>query len=340
MSQLSRSIGLVLAILLTACFGLVAGPMSADALEKSKLALGTAKDPNLGSQIIIAREKGFFKEEGLDVSVKFFPSGGDLLAAIVSGDVAYGSSGSTPISALRGRPYPIKILAQISDISGAQQLIVKSSIKTPADLIGKKVALLKGTASELLFDSFAKAYGFDKSKVKIIAMGPTEMVASFIGGHVDAVNLWEPHTTRVRKAGNGHILVSGTRSYIPGKEGPKRIYGDHAALFAREDVIAANPETTKAILRAIAKATDFIAANSDAAASILAKKFSLSKEDMKHIMSVNNYTMILDKTLVRDLDRLAKFLYSLGKVKTQLRAMDWINPAPLKAVRAEWVKLN
>ena len=43
MSQLSRSIGLVLAILLTACFGLVAGPMSAGALEKSKLALGTAK---------------------------------------------------------------------------------------------------------------------------------------------------------------------------------------------------------------------------------------------------------------------------------------------------------
>lgn len=312
----------------------------AQAQEMTKLAIGTAKDPNLGAQIVIAREKGYFKGEKLDVEVKYFPSGGDLMAAAVSGDIAYGSAGATPTTGLRSRPYPIKILAQISDISGAQQLIVKESIRTPADLNGKKVALLKGTASEALFNSFAAGYGFDKSKVEIIAMGPTEMLAAFARGDVDAVNLWEPHCTRARKAGNGHILVSGTRSYIPGQEGAKRIYGDHAVLFATEDTIAKNQKTTRAVLRALAKANDFIATSADEANTILAKEFGLDPADMKGIMGVNNYTLVLDDTLVADMNKLADFLESQAKLKGKQNVKDWIDASALKDVRADLVKLK
>ena len=109
------------------CLAVIAITWPSQAQEMTKLAIGTAKDPNLGAEIVIARDKGYFKAVGLDVEVKFFPSGGDLLAAVVGGSVAFGSSGSTPTSTLRGRPYPIKILAQMADISGAQQLIVKQS---------------------------------------------------------------------------------------------------------------------------------------------------------------------------------------------------------------------
>jgi NitT/TauT family transport system substrate-binding protein len=319
-------------------FLMAAGPASA--LEMTKLAIGTAKDPNLGAQIVIARDKGYFKAAGLDVEVKFFPSGGDLLAAVVGGSVSFGSSGSTPTSTLRGRPYPIKILAQMADISGAQQLIVKAGIKGLKDLQGKRVAMLKGTASELLFDSFVKAFGFDSSKVTIIAMGPTEMLSGFIRGDLDAVNLWEPHTTRARKSGNGHILVSGTTSYVAGKEGPNRIYGDHSTLFAPEKIIADNPKTVRAVLEALARATEFIGSNPEGANAILAKVFAMDPDDMRGIMKVNSYTMALDDVLVNDLNRLAAFLYSLKKVNTKLSARDWIDPAPLRDVRPAWVKLN
>lgn len=317
---------------------MAAGPVAA--LEKTDVAIGTAKDPNLGAEIVIAREKGYFKKAGLNVVVKYFPSGGDLLAAVVGGSVDLGSSGSTPTSTLRGRPYPIKILAQMADISGAQQLIVKKDINGLKDLEGKRVAMLKGTASELLFDSFVKAFGFNQAKVKIVAMGPTEMLSSFIRGDVDAVNLWEPHTTRARKLGNGHILVSGTTSFVKGMEGPNRIYGDHSTLFARESIIAKNPKMVRAALRALAQAVDYIATDPGGANSILAKEFGMSEADMRGIMKKNSYTMVLDDVLVKDLNRLAAFLYSLKKVNSKLSAMDWIDPAPLKDVRPDWVKLN
>ena len=66
------------------------------------------------------------------------------------------------------------------------------------------------------------------------------------------------HTTRARKAGNGKILVSGTQSFIPGKEGPKRIYGDHGVLFTSEKYIAEQPQTVKSVLAALVRANDFI----------------------------------------------------------------------------------
>src|SRR5262245_9804531 len=215
--------------------GLFAGSGPANA--QTKIVIGTAQDPNLSAQIVIARDRGFFKDAGLDATITNFPSGGDLMAAFVGGSVQMGIAGSTPAIILKSRPFPVTIVAQISDISGAQQLIVHQGVNKLEDLYGKQIGLMKGTASEALFTSVVEGYGLDASKFQIINLGPTEMLQAFVRNQVDAIALWEPHTTRAREAGQGKILVSGTRSSIPGKEGPKRVYGDHAILFTNEKFI-------------------------------------------------------------------------------------------------------
>jgi ABC-type nitrate/sulfonate/bicarbonate transport system substrate-binding protein len=309
-------------------------------LEMTALAIGTAKDPNLGTELVIAREKGFFKAVGLDVELKYFPSGGDLSAAIVGGSLAVGSSGSTPTTTLRGAPFPIKILAQMSDISGAQQIIVKSEIQRPEDLYGKRVGMLKGTSSEIMVDSMARAYGLDLGKIERVSMGPTEMLSSFIRGDLQAVSLWEPHATRARKGGSGRILLSGTTSYVLGREGPSRIYGDHSTLFATEDFIRKNPKTVRAALEALARAVEYVERDPDGANVILAKEFGMSTEDMRDIMKVNRYQMVIDQVMVDDLNRIAEFLFSLGKLKSKQAVLEWIDTAPLRDVRPEWVKIR
>ncbi|HKB07936.1 MAG TPA: ABC transporter substrate-binding protein [Candidatus Polarisedimenticolia bacterium] len=310
------------------------------ALEMTTLAIGTAKDPNLGTELVIAREKGFFKAVGLEVELKYFPSGGDLSAAIVGGSLAMGSSGSTPTTTLRGAPFPIKILAQMSDISGAQQIIVKSDIRRPEDLYGKRIGMLKGTSSEIMVDSLAKAYGVDLGKIERVSMGPTEMLSSFVRGDLPAVSLWEPHSTRARKGGNGRILVSGTTSYIAGREGPNRIYGDHSTLFATEDFIRKNPKTVRAVLEALARAVEYVEKDPEGANAILAKEFGMPTEDMRDIMKVNRYQMVIDQVMVDDLNRIADFLFSLGKLKGKQAVVEWIDTAPLRDVRPEWVKVK
>lgn len=307
---------------------------------QTAVTIGTAKDPNLAAQIVIAREKGYFKDAGLNATVKYFPSGGDLMAAVVGGSVVIGSSGSTPTITLRARSYPIEILSQISDISGAQEIIVKKNLKSLDDLYGKKIAIMRGTSSQALFNAFAQAYGFDDSKVELVNMDPVEMVTSFTRGAVDAVSLWEPFATHARKLGGGKLLVSGTRSMISGNEGERRIYGDHSVLFAKEVFIHDHPDTIKAVLTALVRANDFIKGSGKEANGILAKEFGLDAADMADVMAVNHYTLAIDGGMVADLNRVTHFLYELKRIRSQPKAIEWIDAEPLRAVQPRLVNIK
>jgi NitT/TauT family transport system substrate-binding protein len=199
---------------------------------------------------------------------------------------------------------------------------------------------MKGTSSEALFNSFVKAYGFDASKVELVSMAPAEMLASFSRGDVDAISVWEPFTTRARKLMKGKLLVSGTRSAIPGKEGERRIYGDHSVLFATEAFIREQPAKIKAVLTALARADDFIDARKSDAATILAKEFGLELADMAEIMTSNNYSLAINEQLTGDLDRLAEFLFGLKNIQSKPQAREWIDPAPLRALRPQSVNIK
>jgi ABC-type nitrate/sulfonate/bicarbonate transport system substrate-binding protein len=192
-----------------ALFGCLVGLLPAAA--QTKIAIGTAKDPNLAAQVIIARDKGFFKEAGLDATISDFPSGGDLMAAFVGGSVQIATAGATPVITLGARPFSIAIVAQVSDISGAQQLLVHEGVDSLEQLYGKKIGVLKGTASEALFNSIVKGYHLDASKFEIVNLGPTEMLQAFVRSQVDAVALWEPHSTRAREAGKGKTYLKSNR---------------------------------------------------------------------------------------------------------------------------------
>jgi NitT/TauT family transport system substrate-binding protein len=315
--------------------------VSGMAQAQTKVVIGTAKDPNLGAQIIIARDKGFFKEQGLDAEIKYFPTGGDLMSGFVGGSVQMGSAGLTPVTLLRGRPYPVKVVAQISDISGAQQLIVRPDVKELKQLEGKKVALLRGTSPEALWNAIVRAHrDFDASKVQIINMGATEMIQAFTLGNVDSVILWEPHATRARMAGKGKILISGTHTYLGDKTVEQRMVGDHSLLFASDTFVRENAATVRAVLAALAKANDFLGSNKNEAVQLLAKEFELEPAIMSGIMDENRYTLQLDDQLAADMNELAAFMKDLNRLPEAPKARDWIDPAPLQAVRPALVRLK
>ncbi len=307
---------------------------------QTKVTIGTARDPNLGAQIVIAREKGFFRDAGLEADIKYFPSGGDLMGAFVGGSVSFGSAGATPVLTIMSRPFPLKIVAQLSDISGAQQIIVNKSVNNLDALRGKKIGLLRGTASEALFSSAVKAYNFDAGSVQLVNMGPTEMITTFVRGDVDAVVLWEPHSTKARKLGDGKTLVSGTHSYMNGASVAKRVYGDHSVLFATETTLKEQPAAARGVVAALHRANEFIASNRAEAVTILAKEYGLEPLEMAAIIDVNQYTLRLDDQLIGDMDSLGEFLFSTKRISSSVRTKDGIDATALKSVSTDLVKLR
>jgi hypothetical protein len=83
--------GLALAVLSKPL--IVSAAKAADALEESKVEIAAVRDPQLGAQIAIANEFGYFKDEGLDATVHWNQSGADVITVMAGGSQYIGTGG-------------------------------------------------------------------------------------------------------------------------------------------------------------------------------------------------------------------------------------------------------
>ncbi|WP_158238233.1 ABC transporter substrate-binding protein [Pollutimonas nitritireducens] len=311
--------------------------MTTSYVNAATVNVGTSRDPNNGAQVLIAEQKGFFEAAGLDVSVKYFPSGGDLMSAFVGGSIDYGSSGAIPILTVRARPFPLKVIAQMSDISGAQHLIVKEGTKSLDELKGKKIGVMLGTASEAFYKVIIEKYELDADSLTVVNMDPTDMTTAFIRGDVEAIVLWEPVATNARKLGKGKTLISATNDYRGATPEAKRIYGDHSLLFANEKTIESQPEVASAMIEALKKASEFIQNNRDEAVAIMAKTYVLQPHEMNAILDMNKYSLEISDQLISDLEVLTDFLVTSKRIKKETDPRQMIDTSVLKKVDAALV---
>ncbi len=218
-------------------------------------------------------------------------------------------------------------------------MIVKKSVNSLDGLRGKKIGVMRGTASQALYNSIIKYYKFNPGPAELINMDPTDMTTAFIRGDVEAIVLWEPQSTKARKLGNGKTLISGTRSYLGGASAEERVYGDHAVLFANESTLKEQPAVARSVIAALQKATDFIEHNRSEATAILAKEYGLQPAEMKGILDVNGYTLRLDDQLTGDMEKQAAFLLADKRITHSVRVTDMFDPSVLKSVKPGLVNI-
>ena len=102
------------------------------------------------TSLYVANEKGFFKDEGLDVSFQVYPSGHLALADMLDDKSDLATATETPIAraALNGRP--VAVAATIAEISRGIELIARKErgIARVEDLKGKTVGVTRGSNAE------------------------------------------------------------------------------------------------------------------------------------------------------------------------------------------------
>ncbi|HLI13793.1 MAG TPA: ABC transporter substrate-binding protein [Alphaproteobacteria bacterium] len=137
---------------------------------------------------IVARELGYWKKRGLDVTVSRGYGSPDALKRVGLGQFEYGDAS---FSAL------IQTVAQGMDLVGlglhmqvsplAVFSLKKKGIKAPKDLEGKIVGATPTTGDFHLFPAFAKAAGIDPSKIKWKFLDPHLRAQSLLQGDIDAL---------------------------------------------------------------------------------------------------------------------------------------------------------
>jgi NitT/TauT family transport system substrate-binding protein len=142
----------------------------------------------LHAPFYLAVEKGWFAEQGLDVTIDDGNGTGPALALIAAGqyDIAQISLGALPIA--RDKGMPVKAIATIVR-KGDVGIVVDNGAKvsTPKDLEGKTVLYAANSIETPFIDTYFKRAGVDKSKVNLMNVDASAKITSYMAGKGDGV---------------------------------------------------------------------------------------------------------------------------------------------------------
>ena len=167
---------------------------------------------------IVAAEKGYFRDEGLDVEIKPFPGSADAAQALAIGALDVLASGPNPmIFNSRQRNIELTIVASAGQHSPGhgsisfvlrRDLVESGRYKTPADIKGMKIASGLATPSSWFVSELARQHGVSEKDFEIIQLGLANVVAGLGNKSIDGGCINEPHATQVLKRINGVRVMS------------------------------------------------------------------------------------------------------------------------------------
>lgn len=228
----------------------------------------------------VARQRGFFREQNLDVKLLLTRSEVDR-AALASGNIDYTlRAGSTFVSAARGLPVKIALLGTIRPFWG---LVVRPEVKTVAELKGKSMGVPGLLGSQQISAKFIlKQHGLDPERDVIYRVVDTgTRIAAMVAGTIDCSMMDYGEAFRAKKAGFKMLVnAADVHGLIAGG------LGVHIKKLREQ------PDQVRRVLRAMVQALRYLQDNPEGTQQVMMSWLKLDREMAADIyqMAKNNYT--------------------------------------------------
>lgn len=279
------------------------------------------------SLTIIASKKGFFKEQGLDVELRYVQAAKFAMDALISGQVEAANVVETNMVFLAyAGNNEVEIVGTHALVQDGAIVARRSAgIDKPADLKGKKLGVLQGTTSQIFADRFLRKHNLTPNQVKIVNLQPVGIQSSLVSKDIDAGSVWEPFVHNLEKQlGDDAIVFRDSR-----------IYTGFMNLAIRRDWGKKNAAKAEALLRAHLQAEEFVRDHPDEAIGLVADEIRLTRNVVKRIWDRYRFRVHLGPNLSREIRREAAWLPTADekfKGKDQPDFSGAINPDYLKRV--------
>ncbi len=215
-------------------------------------AIGAVSDAG----IFIAQEKGYFKDEGLDVELVSFKAAPQILPAIATGEVQVSGSAVTPaLFNAFARGIGMKLVAdkgQVAKGFGFAAIVIRSdladTVKDFRDLKGRKFGVMgKGVSSTTQLGKALELGGIEPKEVELVELGLPEMVAALGNKAIDGATLLEPFITFATARHVG-IRWKGMEDFLP-------FTGQNGVIIYSQRFIEEQPQAAKRWMVAYLKGT-------------------------------------------------------------------------------------
>lgn len=237
--------------------------------------------PVYNEPVYLAKERGLFEEEGLDVTVKVGSTADAQIPQLLRNDAQIGVSSGISVTNAVTKNLGIKLVAGIRNLDPAQsntgvRTLAGSGIETMKDLTGKTVAIdgLRNT-TELFVRHGIDEEGGDSSQTEFVTMPTASMTAALEKGTVDAAYLLSPFYEAAPEATFAKIDNPAI------EEGSPLVGLPNIAFAAADSYIADKPEVLESFRTAMERAYAFGMKHPDALREQLAKHSKLDAEALK-----------------------------------------------------------
>ncbi|TBM31769.1 taurine ABC transporter substrate-binding protein [Hafnia paralvei] len=284
-------------------------------------------------------DNAFAKASGANVDWRKFDSGSSVVKALASGDVQIGNIGSSPLAAAVSQGLPIEVFLLASQLGNSEALVVKKEIKSPQDLIGKRIAVPFVSTTHYSLLAALKHWGIKPDQLTILNLQPPAIAAAWQRGDIDGAYVWAPAVNELAKTGS--VL---TDSEQVGQWGAPTL----DVWVVRKDFAQQHPDVVTAFARTTLAAQKAYLAEPDQwlkegqNIDKLAKLSGVPQEQVPGLVKGNRYLPVAEQVseLGQPVDKAihdtAVFLQQQGKIPQVAKDYrSFVNNQFVKQVQAE-----
>ncbi len=328
-SVLAKRLLLYGLLILTGCSA--DGQDSVDAKDKM-LRLGLPAHP-AAALSIIAMEKGFFTQAGLNVvPLRFLDGTRSMHEGLFKGRVGVVTPPDAPVVIAAFERNDFVVLGTLFNTKDANRIVARRDrgIKQPSDLRGKRIGTPRGSAAHYFLYLYLTYYGLQEEDVDIVFLDAEELPNALADGKIDAFSMREPFVSHALNVlpDQAHAMAA------PG------IYKQLGLLVVRSDLLEYEPETVLRLLRGLKEAEGFVERYPSDSIMIVARYLGSPAEEIRALWPKLELKLSLDATVIDLLEQQAQWVNQAGLVKDaeMPNLQKFIKPEPLRSLWPERVQ--
>ncbi|WP_306532599.1 aliphatic sulfonate ABC transporter substrate-binding protein [Geobacter sp.] len=289
----------------------------------SEIRIATQPIPHY-APIFVAKQKKWVEEELAKVGAKpalkwtSFAAGPPINESFASGQQDIGFLGDTPAIIGKAAGINTRIIGLTSTGPRSLAVIVPSAskIRSPKELKGKKVAVVKGSYAHHLLVLVLQTGGLSVNDIELINLSQADIATAIVNGNIEAAAVWEPLITKLETQEAVRVLADGTGI----KKGA-------LVIIATDDFVKRSREQVKALLRAYQRGAQFIRSNPREAARLIAADVNLPPDLLLKVFPRFDYNPSIQADDVEEIRKSEAFMRSAGLIKKPVNIDSFADPS-------------
>ncbi len=284
-----RMTGAIIAALLLTIFGFTWAVRDRHVLKKNSedLTIGTPTTDNC-TLIYLASERGYFRDQGLNVVLKTYHYGVQAADALARDEVDLAAAADFVFVNHVVNNDGFKTFGTIAATNNIELLARKDRIERPEDLKGKRIGVTRRSILEFFLGTFLAFHDLPLSAVYIVDLETPDMKEALFQGRVDAVITSNPYIFQIKRR-MGEKVVSWPAQH-------EQDY--YFLLMCKSPFTETRPQTVNKLLRALVQAEEYVTKHPAESRMIMQKKLNLKPEEVGVMWRQNLFQVRLPQNLL------------------------------------------